>query len=154
MLTYTIPACKTCGSKDQCTKQKQNGRAIDRSEYDESMEQNNERVIAHPNYYRQRQQLAEHPLGTLKRQKGFTFTLMRGKEKVLGEVGLEFIGYNLTRCISILGSDQLCKTLRKSCFNHFPIKIRLFLSHLGQLIFGTIEKPKSYPLKLLPVYCA
>jgi len=90
----------------------------------------------------------------LKRQRGFTFTLMRGKEKVPGEVGLEFIGYNLTRCISSLGSDQLCKDLIKSCINHFPFKVRLFLSHLGQIIFGKIEKPKSYPLKLLPLYCA
>jgi len=32
--------------------------------------------------------------GKLKRQRGFTFTLMKGKEKVFGEVGLEFIGYN------------------------------------------------------------
>jgi len=68
--------------------------AIDRSEFAESIEKNNERVIANPNDYRQRQQLAEHPFGTLKRQRGFTFTLMKGKEKVLGEVGLEFIGYN------------------------------------------------------------
>jgi len=52
------------------------------------------RVEDNPNYYRQRQQLAEHPFGTLKRQRGFIFTLIKGKEKVLGEVGLEFIGYN------------------------------------------------------------
>lgn len=113
---YTTPVCKTCASRDKCTKQKVNGRAIDRSEYAESMVKNNERVIANPNYYRQRQQLAEHPFGTLKRQRGFTFTLMRGKEKVLGEVGLEFIGYNLKRCASILGFVELCKALNKCCF--------------------------------------
>jgi len=91
---YITTACKSCTRRDKCTKQKINGRAIDRSENADSMERNNARVIANPNYYRQRQQLAEHPFGTLKRQRGFTFTLMKGKEKVLGEVGLEFIGYN------------------------------------------------------------
>jgi len=37
---------------------------------------------------------------------------MEGKEKVLGEVGLEFIGYNLKRCASILGLEELCKALK------------------------------------------
>ena len=41
--------------------------------------------------------LAEHPFGTLKRQHGFIFTLMKWKEKVSGEVGLEFISYNSIR---------------------------------------------------------
>jgi hypothetical protein len=151
---YTTSVCKTCVNRDKCTSGKQNGRAIDRSEYAGAIERNNQRVTTTPNYYRQRQQIAEHPFGTLKRQRGFTFTLMKGKEKVLGEVGLEFISYNLTRCISILGFDQLCKALIKCCFDHFFVKIRPFLSHFGQLIFGTNEKPKSYQLKLLPVYYA
>jgi transposase len=47
---YTTTVCKTCASRDKCTKQKQNGRAIDRSEFADSMEQNNERVISNPNY--------------------------------------------------------------------------------------------------------
>ena len=114
-LRYTTSACKTCASRSRCTSGKQNGRAIDRSEYAEAIEANRERVIANPGYYRQRQQITEHPFGTLKRQRGFTFTLMKGKEKVLGEVGLEFIGYNLTRCASILGIAELCKAL-KQCF--------------------------------------
>jgi hypothetical protein len=57
--------------------------------------------------------------GTLKRQRGFTFTLMRGKEKVLGEVGLMFIGYNLSRCIFVIGTEKLIQTLRESCFTSF-----------------------------------
>jgi len=69
-----------------------------------------------PDYYRQRQQVTEHPFGTLKQSRsyreGFPFTLMKGKEKVLGEVGLEFIGYNLKHCASILGLEELRKTLK------------------------------------------
>jgi transposase len=151
---YTTTACKTCQSKGKCTKQKQNGRAIDRSEYANSMEQNNARVIANPNYYRQRQQLAEHPFGTLKRQRGFTFTLMRGKEKVLGEVGLEFIGYNLTRCASILGFVELCKALKKCAFVALSAILESFLCLLEQLFFEGRGIQNISDHKLSPVYCA
>jgi len=151
---YTTTACKTCENRHKCTKQKINGRAIDRSEYAESVEQNNARVIANPNYYRQRQQLAEHPFGTLKRQRGFTFTLMRGKEKVLGEVGLEFIGYNLTRCASILGFVELCNALKKCCFVIKSFFLVPFLSFL-ELLFSEdrgIQNIRNSKLSLF--YCA
>ena len=95
-------ACKTCELKTQCTTSKANGRNIDRSEFAALMEQNNQRVLKNPNYYKQRQQLAEHPWGTIKRQRGFDHVLTRGKTKVLGEVSLVFIGYNLARCANIV----------------------------------------------------
>jgi hypothetical protein len=151
---YTTTACKSCLSRDKCTKQKLNGRAIDRSEYADSMEQNNKRVIANPNYYRQRQQLAEHPFGTLKRQRGFTFTLMRGKEKVLGEVGLEFIGYNLKRCASILGFAELCNALKKCTFVAVSIFPESFLSLLEQLFLQGRGIQNNSDHKLSPFYCA
>jgi transposase len=150
---YTTTACKTCASRHKCTKQKQNGRAIDRSEHAESMERNNERVIANPNYYRQRQQLAEHPFGTLKRQRGFTFTLMKGKEKVLGEVGLEFIGYNLTRCASILGFVELCKALKKRAFAALNAFGESFFNLLEQLFLRKPGNTKYSNNKLSPFYC-
>ena len=151
---YTTIACKTCANRHKCTSQKINGRAIDRSEYAESMEQNNARVIANPNYYRQRQQLAEHPFGTLKRQRGFTFTLMRGKEKVLGEVGLVFIGYNLTRCTSILGFVELCKALKKCFFIIKKIFSVPFFSYLEQLLLEVRGILNTGNNKLSPFYCA
>ncbi|MBB3186241.1 hypothetical protein FHX64_000404 [Microbacter margulisiae] len=64
------------------------------------MEQNNRRV---------KQNLAEHPWGTLKRQRGFDYVLTRGKKKVLGEVGLVFIGYNLSRLEKIEGGINALK---------------------------------------------
>ena len=88
---------------------------IDRSEYAGMIEANAKRVNENPDYYRKRQQITEHQFGTLKRQRGYTHTNLRGKEKVLGEVGLLFIGYNLTRCISILGLSHLIKAL-KECY--------------------------------------
>jgi hypothetical protein len=107
---YTTKACKNCTQRAACTNGK-NGRAIDRSEYADSIEENKKRIQKDPDYYKLRQQITEHQFGTLKRQRGFTFTLVKGKEKVLGEVGLVFIGYNLSRCGSILKNKHLCKLL-------------------------------------------
>ncbi len=81
---YTTGACKVCRQRQKCTEGKRNGRAIDRSEYAEALEANNKRVNENPDYYRQRQQITEHIYGTLKRQRGFTYTLVKGKEAVLG----------------------------------------------------------------------
>ena len=91
------------------TTSKKNGRNIDRSEYASLMEQNAERVTQNKDYYKQRQQLAEHPWGTIKRQRGFDHVLTRGKTKVLGEVSLIFIGYNLTRCANIINGFEKFK---------------------------------------------
>jgi len=125
---YNTPACKTCKSRHLCTQSKTNGRYIDRSEYAEIIEANAKRVESNPDYYRQRQQIAEHMYGTLKRQRGFTHTNVRGKEKVLGEVGLMFIGYNLTRCVSILGMGNLIKALKECCLYFTEVKNSLILS--------------------------
>ena len=84
---YNTPACKTCKRRSSCTQSKTNGRYIDRSEYAEIIEANAKRVEDNPDYYRQRQQVTEHMFGTLKRQRGFTHTLVRKKDNVLGEVG-------------------------------------------------------------------
>lgn len=98
---YNTKKCKSCELQPQCTKSKTNGRNIDRSEFAADVEQNNRRVKENPAYYKQRQQLAEHPWGTLKRQRGFDFVLTRGRRNVLGEVSLVFIGYNLSRLFTI-----------------------------------------------------
>jgi transposase len=136
---YTIPACKVCTARSLCTKSKTNGRYIDRSEYAEVIEANARRVKNDTDYYRQRQQITEHPFGTLKRQRGFTYALVRKKENVLSEVALMFIGYNLGRCISIMGIEKLIKTLKECCLLISTRQIWLILS-----LFNPI---KMFPLK-------
>ena len=64
--------------------------------------------------------------GTFKRQRGFTFTLLRGKEKVLSKVALMFIGYNLGRTVFVIGADKLIKTLKKCCLPLLSTVFRLF----------------------------
>lgn len=105
-------ACKVCPVRHLCTKNK-NGRFIERSIYQEALEENQKRVEENPEYYRLRQQITEHQFGTLKRQWGFTHTLMRGKENVLSEVNLIMICYNLTRLMSILDPKDLMNRLKQ-----------------------------------------
>jgi radical SAM protein with 4Fe4S-binding SPASM domain len=111
---YVTPNCKDCPMRSRCTKGKQNGRAIDRSEYADVIAQNAARVNKSPDYYRLRQQLAEHPWGTMKRQWGFDHVLVWGKKQVLGEVSLIFTCYNMIRCIKILGHQGFNEILAKA----------------------------------------
>ena len=72
-----------------------------------------------PDYYRLRQQIAEHMFGTFKRQRGFTYTLMKGKQNVLSEVRLVFMTYNLGRIARILGVRELVERLKNSISLNF-----------------------------------
>jgi len=135
-----------------CTKSR-NGRYIDRSEYADTIEDNARQVKDNPDYYRQRQQITEHPFGTLKRQRGFTHINVRGKENVLGEVGILFIGYNLERCVSIFGITKLIKALRECCLATIISLKRLILVPNNELFFPTnkfhcLPNSKLYALRV------
>jgi len=112
---YKTKACKGCPQRAECTTNKL-GRIIERTEYAAYVATNNDRVKANPDYYRKRQQIIEHQFGTLKRQRHFDYTLMKGKEKVLGEVYLAFTMYNLGRGVSILGFSELMKRIKAVLF--------------------------------------
>jgi len=103
---YFTKDCNECELREKCTKNKK-GRFIERSIYQEALEENEKRVNQNPEYYRLRQQITEHQFGTIKRQWGFTFTLMKGKENVLTEVNLMMMCYNLRRLMSILDLNSL-----------------------------------------------
>ncbi len=122
-------ACKNCSLREQCTKNK-NGRYIERSIYQEALEENQKRVENNPEYYRQRQQITEHQFGTLKRQWGFTYTLMKGKENVLSEVNLMMTVYNLRRLMSIFDINELKTKLKELELQFFKIYrlVKTFLS--------------------------
>ncbi|MGB5497544.1 MAG: IS1182 family transposase [Maribacter sp.] len=113
-------ACKTCDLTEMCTKNK-NGRFIERSIYQQALDDNKKRVDENPEYYRLRQQVTEHQFGTLKRQWGFTHTLIKGKQNVLSEVNLMMICYNLRRLMSIIDPKELKNRLKQ---------LGLDLSHL------------------------
>ncbi|MBW8326582.1 MAG: hypothetical protein K0M50_17590, partial [Prolixibacteraceae bacterium] len=76
----------------------------------------------------------------------------KGKEKVLGEVGLEFIGYNLTRCVSILGFIELCKALKKCTFNILNLVERSFLGLFRLLSFKNDKMQIDQDKEIIPSY--
>jgi transposase len=108
---YKTKACFGCELKSECTTNKL-GRIIERTQYAQYVQQNNQRVNDNPQYYRERQQIIEHQFGTLKRHRHFDYITTKGKEKVLGEVYLSFINYNLSRTMSVLGFSEVLKRLK------------------------------------------
>ncbi len=108
--TYRTAACKTCCLKHQCTKLPK--RIIHRSEYQDAVDINDNNIKQNPQYYKRRQAIAEHPFGTIKRHFGFTHTLLKGLEKVNGEMNLIMFCYNFLRTQNILGFNTMLETIK------------------------------------------
>jgi transposase len=108
---YKTTACKTCLVKSNCTRNK-NGRLIERSQYAAATQANAERVKREKEKYSLRQQIVEHPFGTIKRQWGFDYLLLKGLRKNEAEFGLIFTVYNLRRIFTILGITEFRKRLQ------------------------------------------
>jgi transposase len=107
---YKTGFCRSCPVKAKCTRSKK-GRVIERNENIEATRRNKQAIGDNKELYKRRQEIVEHPFGTIKRQWGFDYTLMKGKKKVDGEVGLIFIAYLFTRMRSILGVNGLRKAI-------------------------------------------
>lgn len=108
---YRTPDCKTCAVKRLCTGRK-GGREIERSEYQDAVDYNNKRVLQQKELYLRRQAIVEHPFGTIKRGWGYTHTLVKGMEKVDGEMNLIALVYNLKRAMNIIGIEKLGEVLK------------------------------------------
>jgi hypothetical protein len=98
-------ACSKCSNKNKCTIAK-NGRVITRKENEDFVEIVNSRTKENKEKYSQRQEIIEHVFGTLKRSMNFNHLLLRGFEKVAGEISIAFFTYNLKRVINILGAQK------------------------------------------------
>jgi transposase len=108
--TYRTDACKTCALKSQCTKLPK--RIVQRSEYQDAVDINDNNIKQNPQYYKRRQAIVEHPFGTIKRHFGFTHTLLKGLEKVNGEMNLIMFCYNFLRTKNILGFDKMLEAIK------------------------------------------
>jgi len=124
---YKTKACAQCPARDHCTTAKPPaGRIIERSRYAKAVEANNQRIADNPEKYQLRQSINEHIFGTIKRNWGYDHTLMKGLEKVNGELQLIFTCYNLRRIMSICGPAELKRRL-KALFSPF---LSLFHAHM------------------------
>jgi transposase/ElaB/YqjD/DUF883 family membrane-anchored ribosome-binding protein len=108
---YSNPAaCRECGLKPQCTRNKR-GRRITRWVDEHLLEAMQARVQAEPEKVGLRKQLAEHPFGTIKHSWNQGYFLMRGLEKVRAEMALTAMAYDLKRVIRILGVPRMIEAL-------------------------------------------
>jgi len=142
---YKTRACKTCPVKSLCTRNK-NGRLIERSQFAPAVEANSKRITAEKEKYALRQQIVEHPFGTIKRQWGFDHVLMKGLKKNEAELGLIFSVYNLRRILSILSVPELKKRL-VGAFLNFILPWRSLMHHSSKSFFQFYSAP---PLLLSP----
>ena len=139
---YKTKACKTCTLRVQCTTNKM-GRIIERTEYQQYITENNDRVNQNPEYYRERQQIIEHQFGTLKRHWHFDYVLTTGKENVMGEVYLAFTTYNLRRLASIFDF----KTLMSKMKAHFGNFLTVLSSLFNKIEASVSQLQKKWVLK-------
>lgn len=96
--------CRACRLKGRCLPKKTPYRQIYRYEHEEVVEAHQKRMDQHgQEYMKKRASLAEHPFGTLKLWLGWTHFLMRGLEKVRGEMDLLMLSYNFKRVLNIIG---------------------------------------------------
>ena len=108
--TYRTAACKSCPLKTQCTKLPK--RIIQRSEYQDAVDINDNNIKQNPQYYKRRQAICEHPFGSIKRHWGYTHTLLKGLQKVNGEMNLIMFCYNFMRTKNILGFEKMLKAIQ------------------------------------------
>lgn len=111
---YKTPACKTCPMIACCTKNTRGrGRVIERSEYQDYVDQNRKNIAQNQAQYKLRQSIIEHNYGTIKRQWNFHFILTKkGIERASSDVGFMFVAYNLKRLFKLINKKDLIKYLK------------------------------------------
>jgi transposase len=146
--TYRTEGCKGCALKQHCTKLPK--RIIHRSEYQDAVERNNENIRQNPDYYKLRQSICEHPFGTIKRAWGYTFTLLKGLQKVNGEMNLIMLCYNIKRTISLIGFTKMLQALQ-SWKPDYERLLCYFTSGQMRLIWTLLTKLFPENRKISPI---
>ena len=90
----------------KCTLNK-HGRTLWRWEHAEVLDELRARMLREPEKLALRKSLVEHPFGTMKRAFNQGYLLLRGLNKVVGEVGFTMLAYNMRRVLNILGPELM-----------------------------------------------
>jgi len=138
--TYRTEACKTCPLKNQCTKLPK--RIIQRSEYQDAVDLNDNNIKQNPQYYKRRQAICEHPFGSIKRHWGYTHTLLKGLQKVNGEMNLIMFCYNFMRTTNILGFEKMIKAIQNWQPDYNKV-VCILKTALIKMIYSQNEAPYS-----------
>jgi transposase len=104
-------ACKICVHRSVCLPKKSAHRKIFRDEHSDVLDRFAKAYADNKELYRLRQQIVEPVFGVLKRAMGFEYFLLRTKKKVVCEVALVTLAYNMKRALSVLGFDKMMQAL-------------------------------------------
>jgi len=145
---FKTSACKTCPALNLCTKNTRGrGRVIERSEFQDYVDQNKANIEAKPEVYKKRQAIIEHTYGIIKRQWGFYFiSTKRGIRKASSEAGFIFTAFNLRRLFNILDKNELKRFLGSFAL-FFSSKIMRNAAHLSPLLIFRYSSLKKSPYR-------
>lgn len=107
---YWSSDCPHCQIKKQCTPSPY--RRVSRWEHEATLEAMQQRLDHAPDMMRIRRQTVEHPFGTLKDWMGATHFLTRTLDRVITEMSLHVLAYNLKRVVKIIGMGPLMAAMR------------------------------------------
>ena len=99
------PACGECQQKPACTAYRR--REVQRLSCQDVLDRVDERTRKHKALYRKRQEIVEHPFGTIKAVWGYKQFLCRTKAKVSAETALACIAYNIRRICNIFEENRV-----------------------------------------------
>ncbi len=126
---YNKTACADCPHREQCTRKGNQYRTITRSQYSDIYDEADRTFKENNHLYKLRQQIVEHPFGTIKHTMNGGYFLLRTRRKVRCEVALLFLGYNLKRAYNKLGFRELMTRLSAVSFR--PVcRFRVFAHNL------------------------
>lgn len=143
---FKTKCCQTCPALNLCTKNTRGrGRVIERSEFQDYVDQNKRNIEANPEEYKKRQAIIEHTYGIIKRQWGFYYiTTKRGIKRASADVGLMLTAFNLRRMFNILDPKVFFRYLKKLVFIFRPSQ-----AHFKPFFrINFFEKPIWFPKSL------
>jgi hypothetical protein len=97
-------------AESRCTPAVQ--RRITRWEHEDVLEAVQRRLDEDPQAMRRRRETVEHPFGTIKARMRATHFLMKTLPRVVAEMALHVLAYNLTRVMNIMGPGRLIAAIR------------------------------------------
>jgi hypothetical protein len=106
---FSTEACAYCLHRNQCISGKRPYRTVTRGEYSKIYEDTEKRTQENMAICKRRQQIVEHPFGTVKFTMHGNHFQLRTLRKVRAEIALLFFGYNMKRVREVLGFEGLMK---------------------------------------------